>query len=366
MRQVYKHILPVILACWFISSCTVHEEAVEVQMPIALCLPVSEFVAANQPRYAAGNGQRRVLGDPGQTERFDLPRYAWFFAMKDDGADWEVLHREKLTLDGGSWEKTHYGGSYRTSGDSIYRYQTTLQILLDNNKVDGRVYAVMSNVDLTFNKTMTSINTLADLLDWQFDASSAEVQQNLQHIYTSPYNYIENGDYYGAFSNRHTKVPQVNLLLYHVAAKVDLKWNVDEDKRTGAEGVRLTYMEARNLYNGWSYAFRPMENTAPAVLSEGYNITNIVTSSDVGLWWEGRDYFYTLPYTVSGSPDLFPLQLTMKTNDDASDGYRLTLNQRIDTTDPFVPWIRGNFRLTKPLQNTTETKTEGVDYGVEP
>ena len=207
---------------------------------------------------------------------------------------------------------------------------------------------------------------LTDLLNMQFDASSTDVQQQLKDIYSSPYNYNKDGEYYGTFDDYLTNVPHVDLLLYHVAAKVDLKWNVDEDKRTGAEGVRLTYMEARNLYNGWSYAFRPMENTAPAVLSEGYNITNIVTSSDVGLWWEGRDYFYTLPYTVSGSPDLFPLQLTMKTNDDASDGYRLTLNQRIDTTDPFVPWIRGNFRLTKPLQNTTETKTEGVDYGVEP
>ena len=32
-------------------------------------------------------------------------------------------------------------------------------------------------------------------------------------------------------------------------------------------------------------------------------------------------------------------------------------NQPIDTAAVFVPWIRGNFSLTKPLENKSETKT---------
>jgi hypothetical protein len=101
-----------------------------------------------------------------------------------------------------------------------------------------------------------------------------------------------------------------------------------------------------------------MRNTLPALpTSGGYDRPDIVTSSDEGLWWEGRSYFYTIPYTVVGNEDYFPLQLLMRTNGSSGTGYELTLNQPIDTTDVFVPWIRGTFTLTKPLEDKSETKT---------
>ena len=152
------------------------------------------------------------------------------------------------------------------------------------------------------------------------------------------------------------------MLLYHVAAKVDIKWNVVDSVRINKDdpdaAVRLTYMEARRLFNGYAYCFKPMRDTMANLPTSGYAIEDIVTPDDEGLWWEGRDYFYTIPYTVTGEPDYFPLQMRMGTNGatKANAGYELTLKQMIDTTAVFVPWLRGDFKLTKPLENKAETK----------
>ena len=61
---------------------------------------------------------------------------------------------------------------------------------------------------------------------------------------------------------------------------------------------------------------------------------------------------------MTGEPDYFPLQMRMGTNGATKDdaGYELTLKQMIDTTAVFVPWLRGDFKLTKPLENKAETK----------
>ena len=101
-----------------------------------------------------------------------------------------------------------------------------------------------------------------------------------------------------------------------------------------------------------------MKNELANLPESGYDITDIVTERDEGLWWEGRTYFYTIPYYVAGEPNYFPLQMVMCTNGvNKAYGYQLTLKQPMDTSDVFVPWLRGNFILTQPLENKSETKT---------
>ena len=203
---------------------------------------------------------------------------------------------------------------------------------------------------------------MSDLETLMFAVSST-VQENMQHLYSTPYNYEVNDAYYGSFSSETQIVPHLNLMLYHVAAKVDITWHVADTMRilaNKAEAVRLTQMDVCNLFNDSSYCFKPMENSSgatPLAPAAGKGDTlNIVSPTDEGLWWEGRSYFYTIPYTITGEPNYFPLQLLMRTNDSEGSGYQLTLKQPIDTTGTFVPWIRGNIRLTQALSNTTDTK----------
>ena len=300
-----------------------------------------------------------MIGDPGTTEVFLLPEHLYFFVLVNMDSGWKVMHAEHIEPQADEWIKRRYAGQLQTNGDSIFQYTENLILPVDRKGTEGRVYAVASAVPLTFNRSLNAISNLDQVLNLTFDASSATVQQNLQHIYTSPYNYTADGEYYGWFSN--TDKLNVHLMLYHIAAKVDIKWSVVDSMRirsNPSEAVRLTYMEARRLYNGNAYCFKPLRNTMASLPSSGgYDLPNIVTPTDEGLWWEGRTYFYTLPYTVEDAKDYFPLQLLMRTNGSTGTGYQLTLNQPIDTAAVFVPWIRGNFNFTKPLENKSETKT---------
>ena len=354
---------------YVMTACSDREELPDrISLPLTISLPVDD----NYNPSAQAPSRRRVMGDPGKAEEFLLPRHLYYFVMRYNtgSGKWSIWQATDAEPQVEEWTKTRYAGGLQTPGDSIYQYTKTINLLLKNEGAFiGRVYAIASAQPLTFNtnKAFDELDfahmDLDDVLEMTFSTSSTTIQQSLQNIYTSPYNYNVAGDYYGAFSNKDEKlkVPHVHLMLYHVAAKVDIKWNVQEDKRINKEtpsaGVRLTYMEARRLYNANAYCFKPMRNTKATLPSSGgYDIPNIVTESDEGLWWEGRAYFYTIPYTVEGDEDYFPLQMLMRTNGSSGTGYQLTLKQAIDTADIFVPWIRGNFNFSKPLENTTAVK----------
>ena len=325
---------------------------------MSLCIPADEITQ----RVCAPH---RIVGDPGTREMFAFPKYAYIFVMKQESDNsWSVWKREERLLEEHEWEMTHYRGELNNPGDSVYRYKNNLSFLLRSDAPVGHVYAICSNVRLTFNTPFASVSTMSELMDLKFNTTPDSIQMELKNIYSTPYNYIKDGDYYCSFDCSSGRSSQVDMLLYHVAAKVDLKWNVVDSVRINktdpAEGVRLTYMEARRLFNGYAYCFKPMKNMLSAMpgSGEGYDIEDIVIPTAEGLWWEGRSYFYTIPYFVSGDADYFPLQMLLGTNGTKeSAGYQLTLKQPMDTSAVFVPWLRGDFKLSQPLGTQTVTKT---------
>lgn len=330
-------------------------------MPFRLCLPANEIQSSARMPQA-------TIGDPGHTELFAFPQYAYIFLLRKQDDEWKVYQCMEETLTDEDWKLHHYGGSLASNGDLIYFCTKKIRVLLSERGVKQRVYAIASSIPLTFNKTLSisAIPTLDDLLELTIDVSADETQRAIHNIYSSPYNYDhpETGEYYGSFTSTDHGVVSLDMMLYHIASKVDLKWSVEESVRVNSsnpsEAVRLTYLGVRNLLNGNVYAFKPTENTVATLPSSGYNIPNIVTKTDESLWWEGRTYFYTIPFRVTGSGNYFPIQLTLRTNgNEEGSGYQLTLNQPYDPTSPFVPWIRGNITLSQPLVNKSETKTIG-------
>lgn len=330
---------------------------------LSICLPVEESFAP------AGGGPLRVMGDPGTTERFELPNYVYIIIMKKAAGDpdWSLWQALSLTPGEGDWTKKRYGGVLPTVGDSIYEYNHEIDLLLSSEKFDGRVYAIASAVELSFNRTLdlSGLTNLSDVETLTFNSGASGIQENLQHIYSTPYNYKPDGEnYYGSF-DKAQKVPHLSLLLYHVAAKVDINWFVAENKRidreTPANAVRLTSMKACNLFNGDAYCFKPMENKQATKLNPsagtGDTIT-MVTPSDMGLWWEGRSYFYTIPYTLcSGTyQSHYPLQMQMETNESGAI-YKPTVYLGVNTSSPFVPWLRATFNINNPLAAGTAEKT---------
>ena len=204
----------------------------------------------------------RVPGDPGTTEEFLLPNYVYIFVMKKEAGKYVVWQQIEDTLTESDWEKKHYVGLLQTTGDSIYQYKEEINLLLEATRFDGRVYVIASAEPLTFKTDLADITNETELLAEKFSMATENMQRNVQHIYSTPYNYIVDGEYYGSFRSQQ-RVPHVNLMLYHVAAKVDINWTVPKDKRikeNQADAVRLTYMQAVNLFNGDAYCFKPMGN----------------------------------------------------------------------------------------------------------
>ena len=328
---------------------------------LSICLPVEESFAP------AGGGPLRVMGDPGTMEKFALPNYIYIFIVNEVAEDtWKVW--DQITIDdaGEYWHKEYYSGVLMDNGDGIYRYtREIIKPLEPTDKFKGRVYAIVSEVALTFDATLTNgTSTEADLLNLGF-STAGEIQRKLQNIYSTPYNYEVGGKYYGSFDSEEHNVPYINLMLYHVAAKVDINWFVAENKRidreTPANAVRLTSMKACNLFNGDAYCFKPMENKQATKLNPsagtGDTIT-MVTPSDMGLWWEGRSYFYTIPYTLSSGENQshYPLQMQMETNESGAI-YKPTVYLGVNTSSPFVPWLRATFNINNLLEAGEDTKT---------
>ena len=352
MRLTYKSYIAVMILLLTLTGC--HEEMNEsAQLRLSICLP---------DQNQGVSDRWRMPGDPGTSEQFELPKYAYIFVLKNEGGGASsIWRREELQLAPGDWTRTRYYGLNSERGDSIFKCNKDIQILLNGERLTGRVYAICSNMKLTFNTAFNSVSSTAEVLNWKFSSSPDSIQKNLQNIYSTPYNYVRDGRYYCSFDCSAGTVCNLDLLMYHVASKVDLQWYVSPEKRINradpSEAVRLTYMEVRRLFNGDAYCFKPLRNEVATLPATGYDIPDIVTPSDEGLWWEGRRYFYTIPYTVTGAPGYFPLQMLMGTNGTKeSAGYQLTLNQPIDTSEIFVPWLRGRFTITAPLAATSETK----------
>ena len=332
---------------------------------LSICLPAEEVHAARMCSH------RRVMGDPGTQEQFALPRYIYVIIMKKAPGEgewslWEVITETPSAED---WTKKRYGGGLATTGDSIYQYNIEFHRLLATPRFDGRVYIIASAVGLTFDKALnaSNLNSQSAVESLKFASmmpadENDSIQANLQHIYTTPCNYAPDGvNYYGAFKNEQ-RVPHLDMVLYHVAAKVDINWNVADTVRIKADptkAVRLTTMKAWKLFADDAYCFKPMENVYASVdpLPSGAEVS-IVTPTDESLWWEGRSYFYTIPYTTTKTDyeNYFPLQMQMVTNETGT--YTPTIYMQIDKSSPFVPWLRATFNIRKPLSGSETKKVD--------
>ena len=340
------------LAAAFVTSCSDDDSLASrgletVEMPISISIPAEGFV--NPTDVGIGNDEptsalavTRALGDPGTYEQFHLPRYIYLFLCNESTNGTKSVIYQKIEIPAdeltSAWDKIVSGN------DSIYTYKGNVSINLPLNRSKGKIYAAASymplhssgakNTDtsepnkgnhLSFytaaansfssgrefideNKTYTDGNygTEEDVKSIMFSNLSATdgVRNYMQDIYSSPYNLKnDNNEYYGTLADYASNVPNISMVLYHVATKVDVQWTVDE-KVQGAEKwkiptdltsvgeymvkdvtyntsywnkdackymdnsdgksnkVYMSLVELRNLPKYGNYLFRPMETEA--------------------------------------------------------------------------------------------------------
>lgn len=268
-------------AAVLVSSCSDDDSLASrgletVEMPISISIPAEGFVNPTD----VGIGEEgatpalvatRAPGDPGTYEQFHLPQYIYLFLCNKSTNGTESVIYQKIEIPSdeltSAWEKTVSGT------DSIYTYKGNVSINLPLNRSKGKIYAAASYIPLhttnafssmeedkssnhlSFNCAMPNkfgesytreyINESKTYTDDTYgmeDAvkniifSNINLRNNMQDVYSTPYNKTDdNGDYYGTITDYASNVPNINIVLYHVATKVDVQWSIDEDYQGTAD-----------------------------------------------------------------------------------------------------------------------------------
>ena len=268
----------VFLAAAFVTSCSVDDSLASrgletVEMPISISIPAEGFVNPTDVGIGEETPTRatRTPGDPGTYEQFHLPQYIYLFLCNESTNGTESVIYQKIKIPNNeltsSWKKTV------SPTDSIYTYKGNVSINLPLNRSKGKIYAAASykplhtdnasssmqedeeSNHLSFNCDRPSkfgdpnysreyINESKTYTDDTYGTEDAvkniifsniTLRNNMQDVYSTPYNKMVNGVYYGTITDYDSNVPNINIVLYHVATKVDVQWSIDEDYQGTAD-----------------------------------------------------------------------------------------------------------------------------------
>ena len=345
--------MAVVLAAAFVTSCSDDDSLASrgletVEMPISISIPAEGFV--NPTDVGIGNEEpastlavTRALGDPGEAETFALPKYLYIYLVSTSSSNSTQVIFKKQEVKSEDWKLSTSGDNtngHFSAKDGLYVYQGHLSINLPLNRKEGRVYVVASNLDLDDSGSANpKYKLVTDVSSWSSSkevedgvtfTNQADLRNNMQNLYSSPYNLKNKDDkYYGTIKDYASNVPHIDMVLYHVATKVDLQWTIDEQfqgtkawkqevkesngsnatMRSTADKtskdynkVFFSYIEARLLPKEQLPIFKPMNVIKPrstfdaAFLGEEKDTGNKQTYTDSkGNEKERKEYYQVLP-----------------------------------------------------------------------
>lgn len=324
-----------------LAACSSTDPLVEdghvVRMPIVLAIPANN---AELTTGSTGAKATRAEGDPGTYEKFELPTHLYIYLINTsiDEKETKVIPPEGMnpttgyTLKADKWMKTT---TQDNNKDSIYTYTDQIRIIIPENRSKGVVYAAMSTVPITVTYTGTNV---ADATFTLGDAASNK-SEALKNLYSSPYNLMKDDHYYGTVSDYSSNSPYINMVLYHVASKLDVQWNVDASAQ---DKVKLSKITLTGLSRGGKL-FKPLENMASSSsTSTTYSETFTINE---GSQWYGRQATYVIPVKQSDGTYQFPMTLTNSVSGKENSTTAKTTPSSTKTV--FVPWIYGTVKVTQ-------------------
>ena len=309
----------------------------QVRMPIVLAIPANN---AELTTGTTGAKATRAEGDPGTYEKFQLPEYLYIYLINTsiDETKTKVLTPEGMNPSTGyplskdKWTKTTTTDNKK---DSIYTYTDQIRIIIPEDRKTGVVYAAMSTVPITVSGVdMDNPATVADAT-FTLDVAKGKESEALKNLYSSPYNLNNANGYYGTVSDYSSNSPYINMVLYHVASKLDVQWNVDASVQ---DKVKISKITLTKL-SGGGKLFKPLENTASSSTTYADTIT-----LDAGSQWYGRKATYVIPVKQSDGKYQFPMTLTNSVDNSVKTA---TATPPATTNTVFVPWIYGTVKVTK-------------------
>lgn len=330
--------MAIVLAAAVVTSCSDDDSLASrgletVEMPISISIPAEGFV--NPTDVGIGNEEpastfavTRALGDPGEAETFALPKYLYIYLVSTSSSNSTQVIFKKQEVKSEDWKLSTSGGNtngHFSAKDGLYVYQGHLSINLPLNRKEGRVYVVASNLDLDDSGTY---NLVTDVSSWSsFEevengvtfTNPSSLLNNMQNLYSSPYNLKNNdGKYYGIIKDYASNVPHIDMVLYHVATKVDLQWTIDEqfqgtkaweqvkkESNSSDDTMRSTTETNSEDYNKVFFSFiearlLPMEKLP---IFKPMNVTSSSGSFDAAFLGEEKETGNSQSYTdANGNP----------------------------------------------------------------
>ena len=334
------------LAAAVVTSCSDDDSLASrgletVEMPISISIPAEGFV--NPTDVGIGNDEpastlavTRALGDPGEAETFELPKYLYIYLVSTSSSNSTQVIFKKQEVKPEDWKLSTSGdntNNHFLAKDGLYVYQGHLSINLPLNRKEGRVYVVASNLDLDDSGTDKKYNLVTDVSSWSSYTdvedkvtftNQSSLRSNMQNLYSSPYNLKnDEGNYYGTIKDYASNVPHIDMVLYHVATKVDLQWTIDEqfqgtkaweqvEKTSNGsdDTMRSTYTSSDDAFNKVFFSYiearlLPKENLP---IFKPMNVTNATGTFDASFLGkevdtgkkdsQGRnEYYQVLPET---------------------------------------------------------------------
>ena len=341
IENMINRLVVLVLGIGTLTACSSTDPSMEdghvVRMPIVLAIPANN---ADLTTGSTGAKATRAEGDPGTYEKFELPKYLYIYLINTSINEKETkIHTpEGMNKDNGyrldpeKWTKTT---TQDNNKDSIYTYTDQIRIIIPENRKTGVVYAAMSTVPITVTYTGTDV---ADATFTLGDAVSNK-SEALKNLYSSPYNLNNSNGYYGTVSDYRSNSPYINMVLYHVASKLDVQWNVDAKVQSS---VKLSQITLTGL-SGGGKLFKPLENTASS-LSTSTKYSEAFTL-DAGSQWYGRHATYVIPMKQTDGTYQFPMTLTNSVSN--TDKTTTATAKPSATATVFVPWIYGTVKVTQ-------------------
>lgn len=263
----------------------------------------------------------RATGDPGYDKENVLPKYVYLFFC----ADGKVIKVQPYTTSGN--EGTDPNDWTRDGNISTYNTNTTINTfpwtVANDNSL--RVYAIASPTEISHGITKATSSTDATNSCQESTvkalAYNYSSQENMRDLYSTPWE--NDATFIG-----NLKDPMQDIFVYHVAAKVDLKWN--NTTATALTGnVSINSFQSENLS-----IFMPTQNGTPQATNgvadfTSVNKQSVHTSITTGTCWNGRQVYY-LPQFADNT-----YNVTIGTGNTKNDVFNGTT-----TTGGFTSWYR--------------------------
>lgn len=226
----------------------------------------------------------RATGDPGYDKEIVTPTHIYYIYCHDGKVIKPTTAEDASTvtsitgLNSNNWETTSKDGIYISTYKGKGSDDTGILSLQKpahsgdvpvGHQCTYHLYVVASTSDLTINVLENASE--ADVVQaLTYNLPGSDVQVFMRDLYSTPW---DETNFIGNLTD-----PMQDVILYHVAAKVDLKWN---------SGTEIKTVSANNVKDTGLYMFKPTENS---YLETGaYTVSQAIEEDEQ---FFGRHVFY--------------------------------------------------------------------------